>query len=98
MEKAAASYAKFNRIDIEDEQAVPYHMIVVQPFFPTTDPRVVGINPVPNIEERIRKLTKELSVTNPDTLNIEYEEADLNFEEIFEEEDNTEEEKSPEYE
>ena len=98
MEKAAASYAKFNRIDIEDEQAVPYHMIVVQPFFPTTDPRVVGINPVPNIEERIRKLTKELSVSNPDTLNIEYEEADLNFEEIFEEEDNTEEEKSPEYE
>ena len=95
MEKAAASYAKFNRIDIEDEQAVPYHMIVVQPFFPTTDPRVVGINPVPNIEERIRKLTKELSVTNPDTLNIEYEEADLNFEEIFEEEgDNQEEEKS----
>lgn len=98
MEKAAASYAKFNRIDIEDEQAVPYHMIVVQPFFPTTDPRVVGINPVPNIEERIRKLTKELSVSNPDTLNVEYEEADLNFEEIFEEEDNTQEEKSPEYE
>lgn len=99
MEKAAASYAKFNRIDIEDEQAVPYHMIVVQPFFPTTDPRVVGINPVPNIEERIRKLTKELSVTNPDTLNVEYEEADLNFEEIFEEEDeNQTKEKSPEYE
>ncbi len=25
------------------ECAVPHHMIVVQPFFPTTDPRVVGI-------------------------------------------------------
>lgn len=36
MEKAATSYAKFNRIDIEDEQSVPYHMIVVQLFFPTT--------------------------------------------------------------
>nr|DAV50331.1 MAG TPA: hypothetical protein [Caudoviricetes sp.] len=43
MGKTATSYAKFNRIDIEDEQSVPYHMIVVQPFFPTTDPRVVGI-------------------------------------------------------
>ena len=86
MEKAASSYAKYNRIDVEDETAVPYHMIVVQPFFPTTDPRVVGINPVPNIDERIRKLTKELGESHPDTLNVEYEDADMNFEEIFEEE------------
>ena len=86
-DKAATSYAKFNRIDIEDEQSVPYHMIVVQPFFPTTDPRVVGINPVPNIDERIRKLTRELSDTHPDTENIEYEEADMNLEEIFKTED-----------
>ena len=85
MEKAATSYAKYNRIDVEDESTVPYHMIVVQPFFPTTDPRVVGINPVPNIDERIKKLTKELGASNPDTLNIEYEEADINFEEIFDE-------------
>lgn len=49
MGKAATSYAKFNRIDIEDEQSVPYHMIVVQPFFPTTDPRVVGITYAKNI-------------------------------------------------
>ena len=83
MERAATSYAKYNRIDVEDETAVPYHMIVVQPFFPTTDPRVVGINPVPNIDERIKKLTKELAVSNPDTLNIEYEEADLPIEAIF---------------
>ena len=93
MERAAASYAKFNRIDVEDETAVPYHMIVVQPFFPTTDPRVVGINPVPDIDNRIRKLTKELSDTNPDTLNIDYEEADLNIEEIFDDEE--EENKTP---
>ena len=86
MAKAATSYAKFNRIDIEDEQAVPYHMIVVQPFFPTTDPRVVGINPVPNIDERIRRLTRELSDSHPDTENIEYEEADLPLDEIFKEE------------
>ena len=32
MEKAATSYAKYNRIDMEDEQSVPYDMIVVQPF------------------------------------------------------------------
>ena len=88
MEKAATSYAKFNRIDIEDEQSVPYHMIVVQPFFPTTDPRVVGITPVPNIDDRIRKLTQELTTTHPDTENIEYEQADLVLDDIFKPEDN----------
>ena len=63
-------------------------MIVVQPFFPTTDPRVVGINPMPNIDERIRKLTRELSDTHPDTENVEYEEADLPLDEIFKEVEN----------
>ena len=90
MEKAATSYAKFNRIDIEDEQSVPYHMIVVQPFFPTTDPRVVGITPVPNIDDRIRKLTQELTSSHPDTENIEYEQADLVLDDIFKPEDNDE--------
>ena len=84
MEKAATSYAKYNRIDVEDETAVPYHMIVVQPFFPTTDPRVVGINPVPNIDERIRKLTKELADSHTDTTNIQYEAEDKPTEEILE--------------
>lgn len=83
MEKAATSYAKYNRIDVEDEQSIPYHMIVVQPFFPTTDPRVVGIKPVPNIDDRIRKLTAELSDTHPDTQNIEYEEADEQLDTLF---------------
>ena len=83
MEKAAATYAKYNRIDVEDESAVPYHMIVVQPFFPTTDPRVLGIKPVANIDERIRKLTKEVGESHPDTLNVSYEEADLQAEELF---------------
>ena len=32
MEKAASSYAKYNRVDKEDEQAIPYDRIVIQPF------------------------------------------------------------------
>ena len=32
MERAASSYAKYNRVDIEDERAMPYDRIVVQPF------------------------------------------------------------------
>ena len=52
MEKAAASYAKFNRVDLEDEQAVPYEMIVVQPFTATDDPTVLGIKPELAAEDR----------------------------------------------
>ena len=40
-----------------------------------------------SIDERIRKLTRELSDTHPDTENVEYEEADLPLDEIFKEED-----------
>ena len=54
MEKAASSYAKFNRVDLEDEQVVPYDMIVVQPFTATDDPSVLGIKPMPRLQERIQ--------------------------------------------
>lgn len=53
MENAASSYAKFNRIDLEDEQAVPYDLIVVQPFTAKADPSILGIKPIPNIQEKI---------------------------------------------
>lgn len=79
MERAATSYAKYNRIDIEDEQSVPYDMIVVQPFIPTMDPSVLGIKPLPNLDDRIRKLSQELSRDHPDMAFIEAEEADLSL-------------------
>lgn len=83
MERAATSYAKFNRIDIEDETSVPYDEIVVQPFIPTMNPTVIDIKPIPNIDERIRKFTHELSIDHPDTDNIDYEPADTNLDKLF---------------
>ena len=62
MEKAASSYAKFNRVDLEDEQAIPYDKIVVQPFTATDDPRVLGIEPIPNLKEKIRKMQEKYSL------------------------------------
>ena len=47
MERAATSYGRLNRVDLEDEQAMPYDMIVPQPFTATDDPRVLGIEPIP---------------------------------------------------
>ena len=85
MEKAASSYAKFNRVDLEDEQAVPYDLIVVQPFTATDDPTVLGIKPIPNINERINALIKKYQAENMDIEDVEFEEADLEMSSLFQE-------------
>jgi hypothetical protein len=83
MEKAASSYAKYNRVDLEDEQAVPYDLIVVQPFTATDDPTVLGIKPIPHINERIHALLKKYQAENIDIEDIEYEEADIEESALF---------------
>ncbi len=83
MEKAALSYAKFNRIDLEDEQAVPYDLIVVQPFTATDDPSVLGIKPIPNIQEKIQKMIAKYRAETIDIEDVEYEEADLEEDVLF---------------
>ena len=93
MEKAASSYAKFNRINLEDEQAVPYELIVVQPFTATNDPSVLGIKPIPNINDKIQSLLKKYRAESMDIEDISYEEADLEEADLFptlKEEDNNE--------
>ena len=88
MEKAASSYAKYNRVDLEDEQAVPYDLIVVQPFTATNDPSVLGIKPIPNIQEKIEALLKKYQAENMDIEDVEYEEADLEEDALFGTNDN----------
>ena len=83
MEKAASSYAKFNRVDLEDEHALPYDLIVVQPFTATSDPRVLGIKPIPNVEEKIAAMLKKYRQESMDIDDVDYEEADLEEEELF---------------
>ena len=90
MEKAASSYAKYNRVDLEDEQAVLYDMIVVQPFTATDDPSVLGIKPLPRLQERIQQLLHKYSAENMDIEDVEYEEADLEFNNLFPEDKNGE--------
>ncbi|MBR1882711.1 MAG: hypothetical protein IJ808_06820 [Muribaculaceae bacterium] len=83
MEKAASSYAKFNRVDLEDEQAVPYDLIVVQPFTATDDPTVLGIKPMPRLQEKIQELLHKYQAENIDIEDIEFEEADLEETTLF---------------
>ena len=89
MERAATSYAKFNNVNVEDEQSVPYDMIVVQPFTATSDPSVLGIKPIPNIEKVISEMIEKYRVESLDIDDIEYEEADIiydDYEEVREDE------------
>ena len=83
MEKAASSYAKYNRIDLEDEQAVPYEMIVVQPFTATSDPTVLGIKPIPNINDKIKAMLNKYRAETIDIEDITFDEADLEEESLF---------------
>ena len=83
MEKAASSYAKYNRIDLEDEQAMPYEMIVVQPFTATSDPTVLGIKPIPNINDKIKAMLNKYRAETIDIEDISYEEADLEESTLF---------------
>ena len=77
MERAATSYAKFNNVNVEDEQSVPYDLIVVQPFTATQDPTVLGIKPIPNIEKKISDLIAKYRAESMDIDDIEYEEPDI---------------------
>ena len=83
MERAASSYAKYNRIDLEDEQAMPYDMIVPQPFTATDDPRVLGIEPIPNINVKISKMIEKYRKETIDIEDVEFEEVDLEFDTLF---------------
>jgi len=84
MERAATSYAKFNNVNVEDEQSVPYDMIVVQPFTATDDPTVLGIKPIPNIEKVISDMIAKYRAESLDIDDIEYEDADIIYDEYEE--------------
>ena len=77
MEKAATSYAKYNRIDLDEEKELPFDLIVVQPFTATSDPSVLGIKPIPDIKDRIQKLIAKYREETLDIEDVEYEEVDI---------------------
>lgn len=76
MEKAAADYAKYAKIDVDKDQ-IDLADITPQPFVPTLDPRVLGIEPIPNLAERKKALLEKYSREVADVKDIEYEEIDL---------------------
>lgn len=71
-EKALADYAKYNRLDKSEE--VPdgwWERIVPQQFTPTSDPRVIGIEPMEGLRDKIQHYNK---VFREEAVDADYEE------------------------
>ncbi len=77
MERVAATYAKAFGVAKEEEQAVPVEQILVQPWVPTDNPEVIGLKRLPDREKKIRSLLQELRVKEPEIIDIDFEEADI---------------------
>lgn len=81
MAAAANHYGKYTQLDKEDAHDKGYSLIVPQNFEPTDDPSVIGLKPIPNIREKIRK--KLAQYQTDDIEDIEYEEADYKEDDVF---------------
>ncbi len=53
---AIAALAKYNKLDQDEAEEMPWDEIIPVPIEPTSDPTVLGIKPLENKEEIIRKL------------------------------------------
>jgi len=83
MVMAAKELGKVNRVDMEDEKDMPFDLIVIQPFTPSFDPTLVGIKPIPNVDEVKAALKRKMAIEVPDIEDVDYEEADLEEEKLF---------------
>ena len=63
--------------------AAPNYLLMVQPFTATDDPTVLGIKPIPNIQQKISDMIAKYSAETLDIEDVEWEEPDLEFGELF---------------
>lgn len=83
MADIAKTYGNFNRVGEGDDKSVEFDDIHPQPFVPTSDPRVLGIEPIPNVREEINRLLKKYRAETVDIEDVSYEEADLEEYRLF---------------
>lgn len=78
---ALDKYAKYNKLDKEDDRTPDYDKIVPMTLAFTDDPEAAGFSRIPNHRERIRKV-KEKYWTE-EVQDVEYEDIDANIDDIF---------------
>ena len=81
MVAAASQYAKYNQLDKEDERANIIDRVVPVVLRFTDNPEVIGIKPIPNIREKIKKMKEKYWAE--ETVDVDYEEIDAQLDDIF---------------
>lgn len=81
MAMCANYYGKYTMCDKEEAQDRGYDKIIVQPFEPTEDPTVLGLRPIPNLRDKIKK--KIGQYWNDDVQTVDFEEIEYNENDIF---------------
>lgn len=72
--EAIKAMGKYNRLDQDDGQEMPWDEIIPVSIEPTTDPSVLNVKPIPNLDEEIKRLYKKYK----DEIEIE----DIDYQEI----------------
>lgn len=83
MERAASSYGKFFGADKDEDEKLPLDLIVPQPFTATDDPRVLGIEPMPNLQKHIDDMIKKYRAETIDIEDVDFEDVDTEFDVLF---------------
>ncbi len=83
MERTVSTYIRVNNADKEEELTFDFSKMQVQPFTATDDPSVLGIKPIPNLPEKIKSMLDKYRAESMDIEDVEFEEADLEFDELF---------------
>ena len=79
--------AKYNKLDQDDGEQLPWDDIIPIPIDPTSDPMVLGVTPLENAEEEIKKLYEkykgDIEIEDVDYLDISDINNDGNKEDIL---------------
>lgn len=67
--------AKYNKLDQDDEEQLPWDEILPMEIEPTTDPTVIDVKPIENREQEIKKLLNHYK-GDIEIEDIEYQELD----------------------
>jgi len=73
--EAIKALGKYNRLDQDDGEEIPWDQIIPVSIEPTTDPSVLNVKPIPNLEEEIKKLYEKYKA-EIEIEDIDYQEID----------------------